>query len=481
MDNHICFHLDFDLQESYPQQQILDSEGRDLLNLFDQQTVYLYNKDATGEQVVDSKPQQIAVVSKKGRKRASVFLFDKSLNDKDEETINIPNNKPQRRSKFFLFEQGYPNPAPGTNSNANDQNTESTQVILNFTSMDAAKKKADPSLEIRTKEAATWKLVRDAMPEKLKNLVKYCETLKKDSSKKVCLILDDTMLHRSYRRRYMNMAKESGWGFQEVLVKATVAEAMKYDTKRGAHKQVGTGVITSSLEQLDIVPNKHLMVWDKYDKKLETFEDNIKVPVDQVILDENVKAKMIKSFELIMNDCMDTGVTDSISFILKGDNVMKYATGSMTNFSFLNDKKVLSKTLMGEKKLFVELLKNLTEKLFEIEKQMGSMNLYKTCQEVVMGPNSPLKRPKCGQITSVENFDMLPESNDSFFKDRLTMNAEETDIDYEYFMEIIGDIEEIVEHQGQKCLDNETKQNLIGKCNTFFGKWAILRLTRQTN
>lgn len=99
-DGHICFILDYDLLESQNPEKILEAEGKNLLELFEQQAVYLYNKSDSGNTEV----KQMAVVSKKGKKRSSIFLFDKP-----EEDLQPPQVDPKtgqalggRKSRFFL-------------------------------------------------------------------------------------------------------------------------------------------------------------------------------------------------------------------------------------------------------------------------------------------------------------------------------------------------------------------------------------------
>lgn len=50
-DGHICFILDYDLLESQNPEKILEAEGKNLLELFEQQAVYLYNKSDSGNTV----------------------------------------------------------------------------------------------------------------------------------------------------------------------------------------------------------------------------------------------------------------------------------------------------------------------------------------------------------------------------------------------------------------------------------------------
>jgi hypothetical protein len=128
------------------------------------------------------------------------------------------------------------------------------------------------------------------------------------------MIIDDTMLRRSSRRKYLTLSREYHWGYLEVFVKVEVGEAVKWDASRPANKQVGKRVIEKSLEQLDIVPNKYLLVWDKEDKKLETFEGKIKVPVTEI----KPEQKNIDSFNSVLYDCMDLGARKCIGDILKG-------------------------------------------------------------------------------------------------------------------------------------------------------------------
>jgi predicted kinase len=176
--------------------------------------------------------------------------------------------------------------------------------------------KVDPTnfTEIRNFDAEKYRLVREVMPEKIENLIAYVETLRKGQNKKIFMIIDDTMLRRSSRRKYLTLSREYHWGYLEVFVKVEVGEAVKWDASRPANKQVGKRVIEKSLEQLDIVPNKYLLVWDKEDKKLETFEGKIKVPVTEI----KPEQKNIDSFNSVLYDCMDLGARKCIGDILKG-------------------------------------------------------------------------------------------------------------------------------------------------------------------
>ena len=83
--------------------------------------------------------------------------------------------------------------------------------------------------------------------------------------------------------------------------------AIKNDLSRPVNKQVGEGVIKASLNQLDIVPNKYLMVWGRDDARVDSFEDSIQVPVLETIQTEESKHKTIETFNSILYDCMDQG------------------------------------------------------------------------------------------------------------------------------------------------------------------------------
>ena len=52
-DQHICFALDYDLLESHNTEKIVSAQGKELLEMFEQKTVYLYNPETqNGEEVI---------------------------------------------------------------------------------------------------------------------------------------------------------------------------------------------------------------------------------------------------------------------------------------------------------------------------------------------------------------------------------------------------------------------------------------------
>jgi len=468
--------------ESHHPEKIVEAEGKDLLELFEQQAVYLYNPDSSGNNQV----KQMAVVPKKGRKRGSIFLFDTPEEDlvpQQPETITgqAPGG---RKSRFFLLNEGYPNPLQTTsNQIMMDQKIhdefrkhhplQTTEDVDTRRGSNMMITKVDPTnfTEVRNFDAEKYRLVREIMPEKIDKLIAHCEFLRRGQNKKIFMIIDDTMLRRSSRRKYLTMAREYHWGYLEVFVKVEVSEAVKWDASRPANKQVGKRVIEKSLEQLDIVPNKFLLVWDTEDKKLETFEGKIKVPKIETKPDQ----KNIETFNSVLYDCMDLGARKCIGDILKGSagpDVQYLVNFKDTLDKMSADKKTYSKRLMDEKKIFYEILKSLVKKIFEQENRLGSVSLYKTCQDMF---STATKKPHMKSLTSVEDFgkfERVAPQMDNF-------NEEETKMDYEVFMEIVGDLEEALELKdvgGQ--IPAEVKNSLVGKCNQFYGHWVVERLSK---
>ena len=53
-------------------------------------------------------------------------------------------------------------------------------------------------------------------------------------------------------------------------------------------------------------------------------------------------------------------------------------------------------------------------------------------------------------------------------------------MDYEMFMEIVGDLEEALELKGQgEQVPVEVKNSLVDKCNRFYGYWVVDKLSRE--
>lgn len=285
------------------------------------------------------------------------------------------------------------------------------------------------------------------------------------------MIIDDTMLRRSSRRKYLTMSREYNWGYLEVFVKVELSEAVKWDGSRPANKQVGKRVIEKSLEQLDIVPNKFLLVWDKNDTKLETFEGKIKIPVTEA----KPEQKNIETFNSVLYECMDLGARKCIGDILKGSagpDVQYLEEFKDTLDIISSDKKKFSKKLMDEKKLFYDILKSLVKKIFEQESRLGSVSLYKTCQDMF---STATKKPHMKSMTSVEDFGKFEKVTPQL----ANFNEEETKMDYEVFMEIVGDLEEALELKAEGGqLPAESKNSLVVKCNQFYGHWVVERLSR---
>lgn len=94
----------------------------------------------------------------------------------------------------------------------------------------------------------------------------------------------------------------------EVFIKTELSEAIKQNAQRPINKQVDKQVIETSIEQLDIVPNKYLIVWDKNDTKLETFEGKIMVPH----LEKQAQVSL-DSFNSLLFDSMDRGTRKTIN------------------------------------------------------------------------------------------------------------------------------------------------------------------------
>ena len=124
---------------------------------------------------------------------------------------------------------------------------------------------------------------------------------------------------------------------------------------------------------------------------------------------------------------------------------------------------------MGFKKLYIELIKSLVKKILEAEQTMPSVSLYKTCQEIF--PKNLDKKQTQDFLTSVEDFN-------KFEKTQLKVsnfNAQETNMDYESFMEIIGDVEDALDQKSQKTsgqIIEEARDVIIEKCSDFFCDWV---------
>jgi hypothetical protein len=85
-DGHICFILDYDLLECQNPEKILEAEGKDLLELFEQQAVYLYNKSDSGKTV-------------------TIFFFTKKYLPQATNSISINDNNKTISSKFPIGSQ----------------------------------------------------------------------------------------------------------------------------------------------------------------------------------------------------------------------------------------------------------------------------------------------------------------------------------------------------------------------------------------
>lgn len=164
--------------ESHPPERILDAEGKDLLELFEQQAVYLYNKDNSG----DTQVKQMAVVPRKGRKRGSIFLFEQPEEDLIPQTKeeNPSQNQAGRKSRFFLLNEGYPNPLSSTNDQVMMEQKIHEEFVKHPTIHSTSAKntrrgsnmiitKVDPTniTEVRNFDAEKYRLVREIMPEKI--------------------------------------------------------------------------------------------------------------------------------------------------------------------------------------------------------------------------------------------------------------------------------------------------------------------------
>jgi hypothetical protein len=128
---------------------------------------------------------------------------------------------------------------------------------------------------------------------------------------------------------------------------------------------------------------------------------------------------------------------------------------------------------MENKKLFYDLLKSMVKKIFEQENRLGSVSLYKTCQDMF---GTETKKPKLVSLTSVEDFgkfEKIQPMKEGF-------NQEETNMDYEMFMEIVGDLEEALELKSQEQqVPAEVKNSLVDKCNRFYGHWVVNKLSKE--
>lgn len=110
---------------------------------------------------------------------------------------------------------------------------------------------------------------------------------------------------------------------------------------------------------------------------------------------------------------------------------------------------------MGFKKLYIELIKSLVKKILEAEQTMSSVSLYKTCQEIF--PKNLDKKQTQDFLTSVEDFN-------KFEKTQLKVsnfNAQETNMDYESFMEIIGDVEDALDQKTSSQIIEEARDVII--------------------
>jgi len=107
---------------------------------------------------------------------------------------------------------------------------------------------------------------------------------------------------------------------------------------------------------------------------------------------------------------------------------------------------------------------------------MGSVCLFKTCQDLF----GMATKGKKQIVTSMEDFNKFEKVSSNSLKPD-DFNLEETNMDYESFVQIVGDIEEALESKIDEQIGTEQKIKLIEKCTELFGLWVVQKLSTTVN